>query len=210
MDKRQLILSQFPSFSEEELADRLIKEGQYLKLNSKEELLSHGNYINAIPLVLSGSIKVFREHQSGKEIFLYYILGGQSCAMTLNSCFRREKSSIRAVTQETTEILALPVQLVYEFNKKYASWQTFVFSTFNNRFEEILSVLDSVVFQKMDTRIIQLLERHAAVSKTSTIAISHQAIAEEMATSREVVSRLLKKLEQENYLALSRGQITLL
>lgn len=210
MDKRQLILSQFPFFSEVELVNRLEEEGQYLKLNPKEELLSHGNYINAVPLVLSGNIKVFREHESGKEVFLYYILGGQSCAMTLNSCFRREKSSIRAVAQTTTEILVLPVQLIYEFNKKYASWQTFVFSTFNNRFEEILSILDSVVFQKMDTRIIQLLERHAAVAKTSTINLSHQAIAEEMATSREVISRLLKKLEQENYLILSRGQITLL
>ncbi|MEL6945233.1 MAG: helix-turn-helix domain-containing protein, partial [Bacteroidota bacterium] len=100
--------------------------------------------------------------------------------------------------------------LVYEFNKKYSSWQTFVFATFNSRFEEILSVLDSVVFQKMDMRLIQLLERHATVNQSSTISLSHQLIAEEMATSREVVSRLLKKLEQEGYLKLSRGQITLL
>ena len=199
----------FPLFDQLELVDELAKNSDFMELPAKTELLDSGSYIKVIPLVLSGSVKVFRTDESGREIFLYYIQGGESCAITLSSCLKMEKSSIRAVVQEDTTLLAIPVGVIYDVNKKYPSWHHFVFDTFSQRFDEVLTVLENVVFHHMDERIAKYLIDKALTLNTKELTISHQEIANDLATSREVVSRLLKQFEKKGFLELSRGKITI-
>ena len=197
----------FPLFDQLELVDELAKNSKYMSLPPNTEILNSDSYIKVIPLVLTGSIKIFRTDDSGREIFLYYIQGGESCAITLSSCLKMEKSSIRAVVQEETELLAIPVEVVYDVNKKYPSWHHFVFETFNRRFSEVLKVLENVVFHHMDERIAKYLINKALTISSNELTISHQEIANDLATSREVVSRLLKQFEKKGLVELSRGKI---
>lgn len=206
---KKTIQKLFPLFDQLELIDELAKNSQYLELDAKVELLNSGSYIKVIPLVLSGSVKVFRTDDSGREIFLYYIRGGESCAITLSSCLKMEKSTIRAVVQEPTTLLAIPTEVVYDVNKRYPSWHHFVFDTFSQRFDEVLTVLENVVFHHMDERVAKYLIDKALSLNTKVLIISHQEIANDLATSREVISRLLKQFEKKGLLELSRGKIAI-
>lgn len=207
---RQTIRERFPIFDQLELVDQLVNTGQLVELEAGTAILQTGSYIKVIPLVLKGSIKVFREDDDDKELFLYYIKQGQSCAMTLNSCLRVEKSRVKAVAQEPTTLLALPVDRIQDFNRKYPSWLAFVMETFGSRLEEVMHVLDQVAFHQLDERLVNYLSEKAQTLHTQTLHISHQAIADDLASSREVISRLLKQLEKNGRVKLSRGQIELL
>lgn len=168
-----------------------------------------GSYITVVPLVISGTIKVFREDEKGREVFLYYIKEGESCALTMTACFKMEKSYIKAKIQEETEFIAIPVELVRNFHKEHPSWSKFVFSTFSKRFDEILRVLESIVFHNMDERLSIYLVEKSTILKADTIYNSHKEIADDLVTSREVVSRLLKQMEKKGLVELSRGKIKL-
>ncbi len=197
----------FPVFEQSELVEELVDNCQYFKVPAGTELLHTGSYITVVPLVLSGTIKVFREDTDGREIFLYYIHGGQSCALTMTACFKAEKSYIKAKIQEDTEFLAIPVALVRSFHQTYPTWSTFVFSTFSQRFDEILKVLETVVFHNMDERLVLYLTEKAASLNTSVLYVSHKEIADDLVTSREVISRLLKQMEKKELVELARGKI---
>ena len=199
----------FPDFEQHELVEQLVDNCQYFKLPAGTELMHTGSYITVVPLVLSGTIKVFREDTDGREIFLYYINGGESCALTMTACFKMEKSYIKAKIQEDTEFLAIPVELVRQFHKNYPTWSKFVFSTFSKRFDEILKVLETVVFHNMDERLAMYLKEKATVTNTRVLYISHKEIADDLVTSREVVSRLLKQMEKKELVELARGRIKL-
>jgi len=170
----------FPVFEQHELVEKIADNCQYFKLPGGTELMHTGSYISVVPLVLSGTIKVFREDTDGREIFLYYINSGESCALTLTACFKMEKSYIKAKIQEETEFIAIPVELVRNFHKEHPSWSKFVFST-----------------------------EKATVMNVSVLHISHKEIADDLVTSREVISRLLKQMEKKQLLELARGRIKL-
>jgi len=207
---RKQIKELFPVFSQTELIDEIVEKGQYMSLPSKTPILSAGSVIQAIPIVFSGSLKVVREEQSGQSVFLYYIREGESCALTLSSCLKRETSSAIAYTESETQLVALPVESVYNFVRRYPSWNDFVIQTFNSRFEELLQLVDNVCFQKIDSRLIKYLNTSCTLLKTKELTISHQEIANDLATSREVISRLLKQLEKKGGVKLSRGKLTVL
>lgn len=208
--KIQAIRNHFPIFDQLDLVGALAVESQYVRAPKGVEILQENNYINAIPLVLEGTVKVSRIDEKGREVFLYYITEGQSCAMTLSSFLRREKSKVRAVTMNETQILTIPVQVVYDLNKKYPSWQHFIIETFSNRFDEMIHVLEHVSFSNMQERIIQHLSKRSKSQQTKTLNISHQEIALDLATSREVISRILKQMEKNGLIEMSRNKITLL
>ena len=127
----------------------------------------------------------------------------------MTACFKMEKSYIKAKIQEDTEFLAIPVELVRQFHKNYPTWSKFVFSTFSKRFDEILKVLETVVFHNMDERLAMYLKEKATVTNTRVLYISHKEIADDLVTSREVVSRLLKQMEKKELVELARGRIKL-
>ena len=201
----QLLKILFPSM-EANLRDALVKEGQVKELKEGDVLVSSGQYIKSAFLVLDGVVKVSREDDEGKEFLMYYLEPGSACALSLLCAARNEKSAItaRAITDATA--ISIPFQATEAWLKKYRSWHEFVVGTYRRRFEELLLTLDGVAFKSMDERLVFYLKRKEKVSG-KILTISHQEIANDLSTAREVVSRLLKKLEQIGVVKLTRNHI---
>lgn len=180
---------------------RTVKEG--------DVLVNIGNRIKILPLVISGAIKVLREGNEGNEIFLYYLSKGQICAVTMECCAGNDKSEIRAIAEEETTFIAIPSEYIDPWMGKYYSWRHFILNAYQNRFSELLHTIDSLAFLKMDERLQKYLaEKSQALHKTE-LEITHQDIAYDLNTSREVVSRLLKQLEAKGQITLGRNKILL-
>ncbi len=173
-------------------------------------LMNEDDYIQAIPIVLNGSIKVMRTDDDGKEILLYYIKPGESCVMSFLGATCNERSKIKAVVDEPAEILMVPINKAVELIRTVPEWIEFIFQLYNRRFEELLDVINAIAFQKVDERLWELLKKKSEMNKTKELAVTHQQVADELGTAREVVSRLLKQLEKNKKITLSRNKITIL
>jgi CRP/FNR family transcriptional regulator len=198
------------SLFEPELVGFVEKHGRIISLKADEVMLEAGQTVRAFPFVLSGLIKVSRPEEEGKELLLYYINPGESCAMTFTCCMQQYPSEVRAVAEEDTELIALPVAVMDEWLVKFPSWKSFVMKTIRSRFHELLLTVDQVAFQKLDDRLIHYLKEKAKVTGSGLLNLSHEQIATDLATSRVVISRLLKKLENDKKLLLYRNQLRLL
>lgn len=175
-----------------------------------EVIVTEDSYIRSIPIVLKGSISVIQTDESGHELLLYFIEPGESCIMSFLGGIHQEKSKVRAVAEEATDILLVPVDKVMQFIKDYPQWLDYIFRLYHKRFEELLQVVNAVAFTRIDERLLELLKKKSALSHSTTINITHQQLANELGSARAVVSRLLKQLEQSGVLKLSRKGITLL
>jgi CRP/FNR family transcriptional regulator len=202
----QQLLKIFDSKTVEEI----LRVGKYKEFLPGEEIIRPGQYIKAIPLILKGSVKIMREDNDGKELLLYYLGENDSCAMSLTCCLSLRKSEVKAIAEEKTEMLMIPVEYVEKWMEKYPSWKSFVFGTYQKRFEEMLNAIDSIAFKKMDERLLEYLERKKNALNTKELNITHEEIANDIGTSREVISRLLKQLERMGAVKLSRNKIELL
>lgn len=212
MEKSQLlklIKQQFSSIDQTDLLQEIVSCAHYLEIPSSQSILNKGDYIKVIPLVLEGAIKVSRVNESDKEVFLYHILAGESCALTLSSCLKMERSKITAISVQPSKILALPVEKVYDFNKRYPSWQHFIIRAFTDKFGDFLHLIEDFSFNHIINRLINHLDQLHSIHKTSYLTISHRQLANDLATSREVVSRILKQLEKQELVSLHRGKIKL-
>ena len=192
----------------------LIKEieekGQRLTIPAGSTILNIGEQVRLMPIVLSGIIKVSRLDEEERELLLYYINPNQSCAMTFTCCMEYQNSEIKAVAEDEVDLLGVPVNVMDVWLSTYPTWKSFVMRTIKNRFNEMLKTIDQIAFQKLDERLIHYLKEKSRVTESSLINLSHKQIAEELASSREVISRLLKKLEQDKKVLLYRNQIKLL
>lgn len=206
---RKVLTEQFPMFSEPELIEEIMKVAFIHEVNEGDILIDIGETIVNMPLLIEGSMKIVREDEEGNEIFLYYVSAGNTCAASITSGFGSHKSTIRAIVEEKATFLAIPIQNIEYWMIKYPSWRKFVLNTYNARFEEILKVVDLLAFKKMDERIASYLKDKAATHHSSIVKLSHQDIATDLNTSREVVSRILKHMEKDNLIKIGRGQITL-
>lgn len=175
-----------------------------------EIIIRTGQYIQNTMLILKGKIKVYREDSEGNEFFMYYLLPGQACAISMICATRMETSQIMAKVMEDAEILMIPLNMMEKWMGQYKSWYEFVVNTYRNRFEELLQVLDQVAFRSMDERLEFYLKRYVDNNNSSIVPLSHQEIANELNSSREVISRLLKKMEQRGLVRLNRNNIELL
>lgn len=201
--------SVFPGF-EPELIKTLSEDAVVKSFKTGEVIIRTGQYIQNTMLVLSGKIKIYREDDEGNEFFMYYIHPGQACAISLICAAKMETSKILAKAVEDAEVLMLPLNAMEKWMSKYRSWYEFVVNTYRNRFEELLSVLDQVAFRSMDERLEFYLRRHIDNNGSNLIQLSHQEIANELNSSREVVSRLLKKMEQRGMVKLHRNSIEMI
>ncbi len=208
-EKKKILLKNFPVFDQSDLVETIAQNSMFLALSEHAEILQENLYINSIPLVIKGTVKVTRVDSKGREVFLYYIKDGQSCAMTLTSILRREKSKVRAQTMEPTQLLTIPVKIIYDLNKKFPSWQQFVIDTFSFRFDEMIQTIEGIVFSNMHERVLRHLVKRAESQGCGNLVISHQEIANDLATSREVISRLLKQIEKKGLITLARNKIVL-
>ncbi|HPG10280.1 MAG TPA: Crp/Fnr family transcriptional regulator [Chitinophagaceae bacterium] len=199
----------FPDF-EPALIELLEKEATERSFNAGDILMRTGQYIKSTVLVLEGQIKIYRENADGGEFLMYYLGPGQACAVSMTCALQSQTSEIMAKAEEDTEVLMIPVHLMDEMMNKYKTWYQFVIQTYRGRFDELLSVIDSIAFHNMDERLEFYLKRHTDKTGKNKIEISHQQIADDLNSSREVISRLLKKMEQRKLVKLHRNMIELL
>jgi len=203
-------LSNLEQIFEKTLVEQIRQVGNYRKIEAGVNLIEPGQILDQIPLVLSGLIKVSRIDDEGREVFLYYVNSQESCAMTFTCCMEHHESEIRATAEDEVEIILLPGYLMDEWMIKYPSWKRFVMHTIHLRFNELLKTLDQIAFQKLDERLIHFLLDKSKATHSTLINLSHEQIAQDLATSRVVISRLLKKLENDQKILLYRNQIKLL
>lgn len=173
-------------------------------------ILDINSYINYIPLVISGSIKVIRTEEDGREILLYYLTPGESCISSILSGLTQDTLKVKVVVEEDAEILMISLQQAKEWLRKYPEWTDFIFGLYQRRFEDLLEVVNAVAFQKVDTRILHLLNQKSQLYKSKELNVTHQQLADELGITREAVSRVLKQIEIDGKIKLSRNKITLL
>ena len=198
----------FPQF-EPALLSIVEKEAVLKEFKAGESIMRTGQFIKSTALVLEGRIKIFREGPEGGEFWLYYRGPGQAGAVSMICAIQAMASESTARAEEDTQILLLPVQLMDTLTKEYKSWYQFVIQTYRSRFDELLAVIDDVAFRNMDERLALYLKRFQEKTGKKIIELSHQQIAEDLNSSREVISRLLKKMEQRGILKLNRNKIEL-
>ena len=172
-------------------------------------ILNENAHIRAIPIVTKGSMKVIRTEEDGREILLYYIKAGESCIMSFLGGMHNETSKVKAEVEEDAEILFLPTDKVSLFIKEYPQWLDYIFRLYHKRFEELLEIVNAIAFKKVDERLLNLLNKKAALTDNKIIAITHEQLANELGTARVVVSRLLKQLEDQGTVKLGRNKIIL-
>lgn len=197
-------------FLEKKLIDEIISSGKLMSFKEGDVVLDYGKSVKFMPLVISGSLKVLRRDENDHEILLYYLSSNESCAMAYACCMENKKSEIKAVAEDNVELITIPHEKLDEWLIKYPSWKSYIFNSFTQRFNELLKSLESIAFNKLDQRLIKYLKNKTKLSGKTSIPLSHNQIAEELGTSRVVVSRLLKQLENEKKLVLYRNEIKLL
>jgi CRP/FNR family transcriptional regulator len=204
------IAEQFTQVFEPELLKELETKAKHTSVKEGDVIIDIGQTVRLMPIILSGTLKVSRMDEEGKELLLYYINPNESCAMTFTCCMQQFPSEVRATAEDDVEFLAVPISVMDEWMMKYPTWKSFVMKTVRSRFNELLRTIDQIAFQKLDERLIHYLKEKSKATGSTLINLSHEQIAGEMATSRVVISRLLKKLENDKKLLLYRNQIKLL
>jgi len=204
------ITEQFSHIFEPELLKEFEDKAKHISAKEGDIIINIGQTVRVIPIVLSGTLKISRIDDNGHELLLYYVSPKESCAMTFTCCMQQFPSEVKAVAEDDVEFLAIPISTMDEWMIKYPTWKSFVMKTIRARFNELLKTIDQIAFQKLDERLIYYLKEKSRATGSSLINLSHEQIANEMASSREVISRLLKKLEIDKKLLLYRNQIKLL
>lgn len=195
---------------EEDLIKEITKVGIPKTFSAETTIIEKGDYIKSMPLLLSGAIKILREDEKGEELVLYYLEKGDTCAMTLSCCMGQTKSKIRAVAETDVSLIMLPKEKMTEWLSTFKSWQSFILQSYHNRVDELLEAVDTIAFLKMDERLFKYLKDKAMVNQNDVLNVTHKQISEDLHTSRVVISRLLKKLENENKIQLYRNSIKVL
>jgi CRP/FNR family transcriptional regulator len=184
--------------------------GQSQRFDEGDVIMDYGKYVRMMPIVVSGTLKVYRHDDQGKEILLYYLSSSESCSMAYNCCMEAKKSEVKAVAEDQVELIAIPHDKLGEWLCKYPSWKNYIMRSFNERFIELLKSIESIAFHKLDERLVAYLKEKKRLSGSNVVKVSHYAIADELATSRVVISRLLKQLENEGKILLYRNEIKLM
>jgi CRP/FNR family transcriptional regulator len=204
---KNLVKDIYGVFFEEALINELIKVGVQKKLNAGDVLMEVGDDVLKMPLLLDGAVKILRPDSNGDEILLYFIESGDTCAMSFNCCMGNSKSKIRAIAETETLILLIPKEKMDEWLVKYKSWRSYILESYQTRLNEVLGALDMLAFKKMDERLLAYLQDKTKINHDTRLHITHHEIANDLNTSRVVISRLLKKLENNKDVILHRKHI---
>lgn len=206
----ELLIDLYGGQFERELLQEIAAVGVFKNVPADTVLMDFGQYVKSMPLLLKGAIKIMREDQDGDELLLYFLEKGDTCAMTLSCCMGFTKSEIKAVTETDTQLIMIPVQHMEIWLGKYKSWRGFVMDSYHDRLMEMLDAIDSIAFMNLEDRVMKLLAEKSQITGSKDVRNTHKEIAQELHTSRVVISRILKKLENEKRIALHRSHITLL
>ncbi|PJJ80081.1 Crp/Fnr family transcriptional regulator [Mucilaginibacter auburnensis] len=202
----ELINDLFPQF-EPALRHFLIENAGIRHIKADEQVMKTGQYMKATVLIAQGRIKLYREGREGEEFFMYYLEPGNACALSMVCATKQQTSQISAKAVDDAVLITIPVELMDDMMKLYKTWYYFVLETYRSRFEELLTVIDDVAFRSMDERLLVYLRKHSRQTNNREIRLSHSEIATDLNSSREVISRLLKKMEQRGLVTLNRNYI---
>ena len=201
------LLTRFQNIFEDELISEICHNGQLRQYDVDEMVVDIDERVDTLPLIVSGSLKILTEDEEGKELLLYYLELGDTCAVTLNCASKATKSKIRAVTESKTEILFVPMSKVDDWMSRYRSWRNFILETYNYRLNEMLAAIDTLAFHNMEERVYKYLRDKAMVTGTQEITATHFQIANDLHSSRVVISRILSKLEQDGLIEHGRNWV---
>jgi CRP/FNR family transcriptional regulator, anaerobic regulatory protein len=196
--------------SSPKVREKLSEYGFTKTFEENEVILNDNDNIKAIPIVTTGSIRVMRNDEDGREIFLYYIKPGETCIMSFLGGIHHDTSKVKAIAEEKTEILFIPIDKVSVLIKEYPEWLDYIFRLYHKRFEELLEVVNAIAFKKLDERLLDLIRKKSELTKSKTLHLTHEQLANELGTARVVVSRLLKQMEDEKLIKLGRNNIFLM
>ncbi|MHB8260830.1 MAG: Crp/Fnr family transcriptional regulator [Bacteroidia bacterium] len=196
-------------FSSPELNSEIENNARIKFFKKGEVIIKPGDDIFFIPIVLKGNIRVIRQNLDGAEVFLYHLYPGQTCAMSLTCCQAGKKSMIKAIAGYETEILQIPIKMTEDWYK-YPEWKAYISNNYNNRFAEMMQVIDLIAFQNMDKQLLHYLRERSNALNTRILDITHQEIADELHAHREAISRLLRIMEQKKLVRLGRNSIEVL
>lgn len=202
--------SKLSLFFETPLVEEILNLGDIKNFKEGETIMDYGMSVKFMPFIVKGTIRVMKNDEDNREILLYYLSDTESCSMAYSCCMESKKSEVRAVAEDNVSIIAIPHDKLDEWLCKYPTWKSYIFNSFTQRFNELLKSIESIAFHKLDERLITYLTNKTKVTGKTSIQLSHNQIAEEMGTSRVVISRLLKQLENDKKLLLYRNEIKLL
>lgn len=208
MENTKDLFARLKSFREPELQEEMLSNGKVITASKGDILIKEGQRLDFLPVVIKGLIRVYRQWED-REILLYYVGPEQTCMMSLSSAYFNNISAANGMAMEPTEILILPAKLIGEWQLKYPSWNQYIIHTFRNRYDELLNTFGSVAFDPIPTRVRNYLTKRSRNENTRQINLSHQTLANELGTTRVVISRILKQFEQEGFLEQFRGHIIL-
>ena len=200
----------FEAIFEPDLLQEINEFGVLKHFKEGDIIMDYGKYIRMMPMVVKGTLKVLKKDETGKEILLYYLSSNESCSMAYSCCLEAKKSEVKAIAEEDVDLIAIPHTKLDEWLCKYPGWKNYIMRSFNLRFLELLKSIESIAFHKLDDRLISYLKEKQRLSGSSVIRVSHYLIADDLATSRVVISRLLKQLENDGRIILYRNEIKLL
>lgn len=202
------LAERFPMF-EPELISKLAEIGTLKTFQEGEEMMRTGQYFRSTMLIVDGLVKLYREGEEGGEFFVYYIEPGNACALSMVCASQQKTSEVMARAMKESTAILVPIDKMDALMLEHRSWYYFVLETYRARFEELLTIIDAIAFKAMDERLEFYLVKQAKTLSSTVLTTTHQQIADDLNTSREVISRLLKKMEQEGMISLHRNQIDL-
>lgn len=196
--------------SSKELQEKLTAYGIAKHFSEGYVILDEHAHIRSIPIVINGSIRVIRTDEDERELFLYYIKAGESCIMSFLGGLHHDTSKVKAIAEEETDILFIPIEKVSVLIKEFPGWLDYIFKLYHKRFEELLDVVNEIAFNKMDERLLSFIKKKCALTKSSTLYVTHEQLSNELGTTRVVISRLLKQMETKGLVSLGRNKISLM
>lgn len=197
----------YSSIFEEELIDDIVKVGQLETIESGNLLIDIDDDLTHIPLILSGVVKISRQENEDEELALYYLERGDTCAISFVNCIDRKRSIFRGVVEKDVEVVFLPVDVIDNWLQKYKTWRRFIIDSYHLRLIEMVDAIDGLAFLKLKSRMLKYLIDKVKITQENILDITHQEIATDLNSSRVVVSRMLKQLEQENKIIMRRNRI---
>lgn len=209
--KREQIIAKLKEigFYQEEFIEEILQKGRIIHLQASDYHIEEGKFFKAVPIILKGHLRVFKGSDEAKEVLLYYLNPLQACPLSISSAYRDNKSLVSSIATEETIILSIPIQELDPW-MRYKSWRKFIMVNVIDAYREIVELYTQVVFKKLDERIINYLKKRVLATQSNILQLSHEEIAKEMGTSREVISRVLKRLEQLDKIALGHRSIQLI
>lgn len=196
-EKRIAIKQLLPHF-DPHLQEQIAEHALYKELPRDTEILQEGQYVKVVPLVIQGLIKVFTRFED-KELLLYYIQPRQSCIMSFSAIMQNEPSEVYASTEQNTEAILLPVSKISGWVHQFPDMNQLFLQQYKQRYSELLDTIHHVLFQKMDVRLLSYLQEKVRLTGHNPLNLSHRQIAQDLGTAREVISRVMKKLESNGY-----------